>query len=366
MPTTVQHTRQTLNFSAGPAVLPEEILRQAADDVWDIDASGIGILEHSHRGPVVDGIFEEAQAACRRVGGIPDEFEVLFLQGGASMQFAMIPMAFLPPSGTADHVHTGAWTKRAIADARAIGNVHLAFDGTDGEFRSTPGRDDLHWSDEPVYCAYCSNNTIFGTRFSAAPDAPGPLIADMSSEMFSRPIDWTKHAMVHAGGQKNLGPAGVTLVVIHRDLLERARRDLPSMLRYDLHADKDSRYNTPPVFAIHVCGLVFRWIESMGGVEAMARRNEAKAKLIYDAIDGSGGYFRGHADPDCRSVMNIPFMTQSPEQDAAFLKIAQNQGMSGLKGHRSVGGLRASIYNAFPEEGCAALADLMRDVADRG
>lgn len=366
MPTTIEHTRTTLNFSAGPAVLPEAVLRQAAEDVWDIDQSGIGILEHSHRGTVVDRVFEETSAACRRVGSIPDEFEVVFLQGGASMQFAMIPTAFLTAGRTADHLHTGAWTKRAIADAALVGDVHVAWDGSAGEFRTLPALGEPRWSEAPVYCAYCSNNTIYGTRFNDVPNAPGPLIADMSSEMFSRPIDWSKHAMVFAGGQKNLAPAGVTLVVIRRDLLEQARRDVPSMLRYDLHAEKDSRYNTPPVFAIHVCGLVFKWIESIGGLDAMAARNNAKAALIYDAIDQSGGFFRGHADESCRSVMNVPFVTPSPEQDAAFLQCAQEAGMSGLKGHRSVGGLRASIYNAFPESGCQALAQLMRDAAARG
>ena len=366
MPNVVEHTRTTLNFSAGPAVLPESVLTKAREAVWDIDGTGIGILEHSHRGTVVDRVFEEAKATCRRIGDIPDDFEVLFLQGGASMQFAMIALAFLAEGRTADYLHTGAWTKRAIADARVIGDVHVAFDGEDGGFRSLPADNDIHWSKDPVYAAYCSNNTIYGTRFNAPPQAPAPLIADMSSEMFSRPIDWSKHAMVYAGSQKNLGPAGVTMVVIRRTLLEQAHRDLPAMLRYDLHADKDSRYNTPPVFAIFVCGLVFKWIEDMGGTAAMAVRNDAKAKRIYDAIDNSNGFWRGHAMPTCRSVMNIPFVSPSPEQDAEFLSLTADAGMSGLKGHRSVGGLRASIYNAFPEEGCATLASLMHDFARRG
>ena len=365
MPNVVEHTRATLNFSAGPAVLPESVLLEAREALWDIDDTGIGILEHSHRGPAVDRVFEAAQATCRRVGNIPDDFEVLFLQGGASMQFAMLAMAFLAEGRTGDYLHTGAWTKRAIADAQVVGDVHVAFDGSDDGFRSIPTAADIAWSEHPVYAAYCSNNTIYGTRFDTAPDAPAPLIADMSSEMFSRPIDWSKHAMVYAGGQKNLGPAGVTLAVIKRDLLELARRDLPDMLRYDLHASKDSRYNTPPVFAIYVCGLVFKWIEEMGGTEAMAARNNAKAKCIYDAIDTSEGFWKGHANSSCRSVMNIPFVSPTPEQDAAFLALAAQAGMSGLKGHRSVGGLRASTYNAFPEQGCEALASLMRDFAKR-
>jgi phosphoserine aminotransferase len=278
----------------------------------------------------------------------------------------MIPSAFLSPGRTADYLHTGAWTKRAIADARELGTVHLAYDGTDGDFKRLPGDADLRWSDNPVYCAYCSNNTIYGTRFTTAPTAPAPLLADMSSEMFSRPIDWSRHAMVYAGAQKNLGPSGMALVVMRKDLIEQARRDLPAMWRYDVHADKGSRYNTPPVFGVYMCGLVFKWIESMGGIAAMAARNEAKAAALYAAIDGSNGFWRGHADMQCRSVMNIPFVAPSPDQDAAFLDLATQNGMSGLKGHRSVGGLRASVYNAFPEDGCTALAQLMRDFAARG
>ena len=366
MTTTVQHERSALNFSAGPAVLPESVLAQARQDIWDIDDTGIGILEQSHRGKVVDQIFEETVSTCRRVGQIPDDFEVLFLQGGASMQFAMIPMAFLTSGRTADYLHTGAWTERAIADARELGDVHVAFDGTDGNFKRLPSDGEIRWSDNPVYCAYCSNNTIYGTRFTSAPAAPAPLVADMSSEMFSRPIDWSRHAMVYAGAQKNLGPSGLALVVMRKDLIERARQDLPGMLRYDVHAAKGSRYNTPPVFGVYMCGLVFKWIESMGGTQAMAARNEAKAATLYAAIDDSNGFWQGHADVQCRSVMNVSFVSPSPEQDKAFLDIAQQAGMSGLKGHRSVGGLRASIYNAFPEDGCTALAQRMRDFAAGG
>jgi phosphoserine aminotransferase len=362
----VEHVRTALNFSAGPAILPESVLEQAREDLWDIDDSGIGVLEHSHRGAVINRVFEEAEADCRRVGGIPDDFSVLFLQGGASMQFAMIAMNFLKEGRTADYLHTGAWTERAIADARIVGNVHLPFDGTDGGFKSIPANDALQWSTDPVYAAYCSNNTIYGTRFNHVPNAPAPLIADMSSEMFSRPIDWSRHAMVYAGAQKNLGPAGVTLAVIRTDLLEQTNARLPSMLQYALHAKKGSRYNTPPVFGVYICGLVFKWIESMGGVEAMSNRNDAKAKCIYDAIDHSGGFWSGHADIDCRSAMNIPFVSPSGDQDTAFLERAGQEGMSGLKGHRSVGGLRASIYNAFPDAGCNTLAQLMRDVAAAG
>ena len=366
MTTCVEQTRRTLNFSAGPAVLPEPVLEQARADLWNIDETGIGVLEHSHRGPSIDRVFEEAEAACRRVGDVPDDWSVLFLQGGASMQFAMLAMNFLKAGRTADYLHTGAWTKRAIADAKAVGDVHVAWDGSGDTFAHLPAAVDIQWSDDPVYAAYCSNNTIYGTRFDTPPDAPAPLIADMSSEMYSRPIDWSKHAMVYAGAQKNLGPSGMALVLIRPDLIDRVNAALPAMLRYDVHADKGSRYNTPPVFGVYICGLMFQWIESMGGTAAMSDRNDAKAAKIYDAIDSSGGFWRGHADTACRSLMNIPFVSPSPEQDAAFLQAATDNGMSGLKGHRSVGGLRASLYNALPEAGCDALAQLMRDVAAKG
>ena len=366
MPSTVQQTRTTLNFSAGPAILPESVIEQARADLWDIDDTGIGVLEHSHRGKAINRVFEEAEATCRRVGDIPDDFDVLFLQGGASMQFAMLPLNFLPKGRTADYLHTGAWTKRAIADARTVGDVHVAFDGSSDNFKAIPTPDQIGWSDNPVYAACCSNNTIYGTRFDVMPDAPCPMATDMSSEMFSRPIDWSAHAMVYAGAQKNLGPAGVSLVVIRKDFLAQAATHLPSMLAYTIHAEKSTRYNTPPVFGVYICGEVFKWIESLGGTSAMAARNDAKAAIIYDAIDDSDGFWNGHAHAECRSAMNIPFTAPTPEQDAAFLERAAKEGMSGLKGHRSVGGLRASIYNAFPEAGCTALAQLMRDVAAKG
>ncbi len=366
MPSTVQQTRTTLNFSAGPAILPESVIEQARADLWDIDDTGIGVLEHSHRGKAINRVFEEAEATCRRVGDIPDDFDVLFLQGGASMQFAMLPLNFLPEGRTADYLHTGAWTKRAITDARTVGDVHVAFDGSGDNFKAVPTLDQIAWSENPAYAACCSNNTIYGTRFDVMPDAPCPMATDMSSEMFSRPIDWSAHAMVYAGAQKNLGPAGVSLVVIRKDFLAQSATHLPSMLGYAIHAEKGSRYNTPPVFGVYICGEVFKWIESLGGTSAMAARNDAKAAIIYDAIDDSGGFWNGHAHADCRSVMNIPFTAPTPEQDTAFLERAAKEGMSGLKGHRSVGGLRASIYNAFPEAGCMALAQLMRDVAAEG
>ncbi len=357
--TTVTAARTTLNFSAGPAVLPECVLEQAAGDIMDLDATGIGVLEHSHRGPAIDRVFEEAVADCRALADIPEDFDILFLQGGASMQFAMVPMNFLHDGRTADYVDTGSWTAKAIKDAGMVGAVNTAWSGKGDGYRTLPSAGDILWSDNATYGWYCTNNTIYGTAWSEPPACDVPLVADMSSDIFSRPIDWAGHDLVFAGAQKNIGPAGVTLVIIRRSMLEHANMELPAMLRYGIHADKGSRYNTPPVFGVYCAGLVFKWIRSLGGLKVVEAMNTRKAQLIYTAIDNSGGFYRGHADPSCRSLMNIPFTTPNAELDAAFIAEAAAEGMSTLKGHRSVGGIRASIYNAFPEDGCRRLADFM-------
>jgi phosphoserine aminotransferase len=349
----------TLNFSAGPAVLPESVIERAAHDLHDLDNTGIGVLEHSHRGPAIARVFEEATNDCRAVGDIPDEFEILFLQGGASTQFGMIPMNFLPAGRTADYVDTGSWTSKAIKDAGQVGSAHAAWSGKESAYRSIPADSDIAWTQDAAYAYYCTNNTIYGTRWNHTPASSAPLIADMSSDIFSRPIDWSKHAMVFAGAQKNIGPAGVTLVVIRRDFLGTANTHLPAMLRYGIHAEKASMYNTPPVFAVYCAGLVFKWILSLGGVAAVETINDRKAAIIYKAIDDSDGFYTGHADAANRSTMNIPFTSPSPELDAAFIDQAAEAGMVNLKGHRSVGGIRASVYNAFPEAGCHKLSEFM-------
>jgi phosphoserine aminotransferase len=363
MNSTVTSTRTTLNFSAGPSVLPECVLEQAARDIIDLDGTGISVLEHSHRGPAIDRVFDEAMADCRGLANIPDDFDILFLQGGASMQFGMIPMNFLPTGSHADYVDTGSWTAKAVKDASTVGDVRVAWSGKDGGYSDTPASADIAWTPDAAYGYYCTNNTIYGTQSSAPTTCAAPLIADMSSDIFSRPIDWSKHAMVFAGAQKNMGPAGVTLVVIRKDFMSTARTEMPAMFRYGIHADKGSRYNTPPVFAVYCAGLVFKWIQSLGGLDKVAEMNARKAAIIYEAIDGSDGFYTGHAKIGCRSLMNIPFTTPSPELDAAFIAIAKSAGMSSLKGHRSIGGIRASVYNAFPEEGCLKLADLMNNFA---
>lgn len=359
-------SERVFNFSAGPAILPEPVLREAQRDIWDIGGTGIGILEHSHRGAVFDAILAQAEADCRRLASIPDEYRVLFLQGGASTQFFMVPANLLPPGGTADYLETGYWAGRAIEEARHYGEVHIAASGRADHFRHIPTPGETQYSRSPAYVHFTSNNTIYGTQFAHEPEPPQgvPLVCDASSDLFSRPIDVRRYGLIYAGAQKNLGPAGATLVIVHQDLLERTARDLPSMLRYQVHAEKGSRYNTPPVFAIYVMHRVFAWLLEQGGLEAMAARNRAKAASIYDVIDETG-FYEGTASPESRSLMNITFRLSSPELESRFIAEAAAEGMVGLKGHRAVGGVRASIYNAFPEKGCQALAEFMRDFEAR-
>ena len=352
-----------LNFSAGPAVLPEEVLHQAQHDIWNIFDSGIGIMEHSHRGKAFDRVMDEAVADCRAIGTISEDYHVLLLQGGATTQFAMIPMSFLHQGRIADYPDTGVWTTKAIKEAKLFGNVNVAFEGAKCGYDHTPSDDEITQSKDAAYFHYCSNNTIYGTRYNKPPRTGAPLVADMSSEMFSRPIDVNRHALIYAGAQKNLGPAGVTLVILRKDFASTAKKGLPSMFDYSKLAEQDSRLNTPPTFGIYVMGQVFKWILGQGGLAAIETRNERKAKFIYDVIDASGGFYRGVSRSDCRSRMNITFRCQTPELDSAFVAGAKVEGMDGLKGHRDAGGLRASVYNAFPVAGCERLAQFMREFA---
>lgn len=363
----VPHVSERIfNFAPGPAVLPEEVLEQLARDVWEIDGSGIGILEHSHRGPVVDRVFAEAEADCRKLAALPDEYRVLFLQGGASTQFLMLPANFLPAEGTADYLLTGSWSARAVAEAERYGRVHLAASSAESRFSYVPGPHETRYSQAPAYVHFTSNNTIAGTQFSEPPTPPvgSWLACDASSDIFSRPLDVSGYGLLYAGAQKNLGPAGVTLAIIREDLLEGAVRDLPPMLRYATHAGADSRYNTPPVLQVYVVGRVLRWLLDRGGLEAVGEANRAKAALVYEVLDRSD-FYRGAARRDSRSDMNITFRLPSEELEAEFLAEAEGERMSGLKGHRSVGGVRASIYNAFPRAGCEALAAFMREFERR-
>ena len=354
------------NFSAGPAVLPEPVIKQAQQDIWNVRNSGIGIMEHSHRGKVYDDIHNEAIANCRKLANISDDYHVLFLQGGASSQFFMVPMSFLSKGKTADFINTGAWTTKAIKEAKRFGNVHIAATGEETNFDHIPTAADIRFSDNPVYVHITTNNTIFGTEWTEEPEIPDGafLVGDTSSDMFSRPINVNKYGIIFAGAQKNLGPSGVTLVIIRKDLLDQANDDLPTMLDYRTHANKNSMFNTPPAFGIYIMGEVFKYVLEMGGLEAMAKHNQEKAAIIYDALEESD-LWHLPAKPGSRSLMNICFRTESDDLNKQFIAEALEQGMSGLKGHRSVGGMRASVYNAFPKQGCEKLADFIRAFAKK-
>jgi phosphoserine aminotransferase len=354
-------TRRIWNFSAGPAVLPEVVLEEAKDNLLSLGTTGIGICEHSHRGKPFIAVAAEAEALCRELAGIPSNYKVLFLQGGASLQFAMIPMNLLSADRTADYLVTGSWAEKAVHEAKAWGGTHVACSSKDANYNYIPHQ--VKYSDRPLYVHFTSNNTIFGTQFTAAPQgipAEASLICDASSDIFSRPIDIQKYGLIYAGAQKNLGPSGVTLVIIREDLVAAGRKDLPAMLQYRTHSENESMYNTPPTFGIYLMMLVFRWIKAQGGLAAMEQRNQAKAKILYDYL-GQSSLFRATAKADSRSLMNVTFVTGDEARDNAFVKASEAAGFSGLKGHRSVGGMRASIYNAFPPEGVSALVQFMKD-----
>lgn len=368
--TAAMQTR-TLNFSAGPSCLPEEVIRQAQQDIWDIFGTGIGIMEHSHRGPAYDRVLAEAEADCRKVAGIPSNYKVLFLTGGATTQNYMVPANLLGQNETADYLTTGYWAEKSAEHAKMYGTIHESWDGRPHKHTFIPSDAEIKWSGRPSYAHMCSNNTIYGTQWRTAdgslrlPKVPDgcPLVCDMSSDIFSRPLDISKFGLIYAGAQKNIGIAGTTLVIIREDLLQRKPRALPLMLQYAVHAKDESRHNTPPVFPIYMSGLMFKWILKQGGLSAMQKQNEAKARPIYDAIDASGGFYKGHARADCRSTMNILFNAPTPQLEDTFIKEASAHGMDGLKGHRSTGGMRASTYNAFPVEGAKRLAEFMREFA---
>lgn len=350
------------NFGAGPGVLPEPVLEQARQDLWAVGGSGIGIMEHSHRGKLFDRIILEAEADCRALAGISDDYHVLFLQGGASQQFAQVPMNFLAAGRTADYLVTGVWSQKALKEAKAIGATHVAASGEAQGFARIPDPASIQWSSSPVYAHMTTNNTIYGTQWAREPDVPAgvPLVADTSSDMFSRPIEVSRYGMIYAGAQKNLGPSGVVLVIIRKDLVEQGATDIPLILQYRTHAKERSLYNTPPTFGIYVMGAVFKWIQAGGGLAAMAERNEAKANLLYRALDASS-FYSTTVDPASRSRMNVCFRSPSEETDARFIAAATKAGFEGLKGHRSAGGMRASIYNACPVESVAALVAFMQE-----
>jgi phosphoserine aminotransferase len=349
------------NFSAGPAVLPLTVLEQAQRDMIALPGVGMSVLEISHRSKPFDEIIQGCEADVRKLAGISDDYHVLFLQGGASLQFSMVPLNLLPADGSADYVVTGVWAQKAVKEAKRVGGVRIAASGEAESFARIPAQAELSLDPKAAYVHYTTNNTIYGTEFHYLPQVGSvPLVADTSSDMFSRPLDVSKYALIYAGAQKNLGPSGVTLVIVRKDMLERTPKSLATMLQYGVHAENQSLYNTPPVFGIYTMRLVMAWFVAQGGLAAIERLNLRKADKLYAEIDRSG-FYRGHAKPDSRSRMNITFRLPSEELEKKFAKEATAAGMDGLKGHRSVGGLRASIYNAFPEAGVDALVRFMQE-----
>ena len=347
-------------FSAGPAVLPEEVLQEAADEMLDYRGTGMSVMEMSHRSKAYDTIIKEAEADLRELMNIPDNYKVLFLQGGASQQFAMIPMNLMK-NRVADYIVTGQWAKKAYQEASLYGKANKIASSEDKTFSYIPDCSDLPISEDADYVYICENNTIYGTKFKSLPNTKGkPLVADVSSCFLSEPVDVTKYGVIYGGVQKNIGPAGVVIVIIREDLItEDVLPGTPTMLRYKIHADADSLYNTPPAYGIYICGKVFKWLKKMGGLEAMKERNEKKAKILYDYLDESK-LFKGTVRKEDRSLMNVPFITGNEELDAKFVKEAKEAGFENLKGHRTVGGMRASIYNAMPIEGVEKLVEFMK------
>ena len=354
-------TNRIFNFSAGPAVLPEEVLREAQENLLSLPGVGMSILEISHRSKPFDEVIEGCEADLRTLGGIPNDYHVLFLQGGASLQFSMVPMNILARDASADYIVTGVWSQKAVKEAKRVGTVKIAASTEDGNFTRVPRQDELTLDPNAAYVHYTTNNTIFGTEFTYRPETGSvPLVADASSDIYSGPIDVSKYALIYAGAQKNLAPAGLTLVIIRDDLLKRTPSSLPTMMQYPVHAENKSLYNTPPVFAIYIMRLVLRWLLKQGGLTAVEKINARKADKLYAEIDRSG-FYKGHAAKDSRSRMNITFRLPNEDLDKKFAKEATAAGLDGLKGHRSVGGMRASIYNAFPEAGVDALVQFMRE-----
>ncbi|GAB4385388.1 MAG: 3-phosphoserine/phosphohydroxythreonine transaminase [Phycisphaerales bacterium] len=356
--------RNTFNFSAGPGVLPESVLRQAQQDIYDIFGSGMGVLELSHRGKEFDRITEETEAACRQVANIPDDYAVFWMQGGATSQCYFVPANFLPSDRTADYFQTGKWANDSIKEVPHYGKCHICGSSKETNYDHIPTGDEVHYSENPVYVHFTSNNTIMGTEFQTEPTPPKGafLVCDASSNIFSKPIDVTKYGLIYAGAQKNLGPAGITLLIARKDLVREPVRDLPTMMRFHKHAEEHGRFNTPPTFGVYLMGQVFKWILAEGGLAAMRERNVEKASIVYDFLD-SQDFYVPHARKDSRSMMNITFRCPTPELDKLFIEGAAARGMRELKGHRSIGGMRASMYNAFPKAGAEALVAYMKEFA---
>lgn len=359
---------RVFNFAAGPAALPTAVLEQVRDELLNYKGSGVSVMEISHRSKQFDEIMAGAIARTKQILGLGDDYSVLFMQGGASLQFTMVPMNLQLDGHPVDVIHSGYWTEKAIDELKRGHEYRLVASGEKDGFKKLPSIDERELSPKASYVYMCSNNTIYGTQFKTFPTVPSgvPLVCDMSSDFMSRKLDYKKFDVIFAGAQKNLGPSGVCMVVMKTELAERASKELPTMLQYRTHIKNDSRYNTPPAFGIYVCDLVMQWIQKEGGLDAIEKRNEAKAKIVYDAIDGSGGFYASPLHKPDRSLMNVVFRIKPGAPDAekleeTFVKEAKAVGLNELKGHRAIGGLRASIYNAHPLEGCQALAEFMKN-----
>jgi len=358
--------KRAFNFNAGPAALPLDVLLQAQEEIVDYAGAGMSIMEMSHRSALYEGVNNETQDLLRELYGIPANYRILFLQGGASTQFAMIPMNLLTPETVGAYVMTGSWASKAEKEARLIGQTVAAASSEADQYKRIPSLSEIQIPSNAAYLHVTSNETIEGTQFKQFPDTGNvPLIADMSSDILSRPVDVSKFGMIYAGAQKNLGPSGVTIVIAREELVTASPKTIPTMLRYDIHANNNSLYNTPPSFSVYLVNRMLKWIKSSGGVAAIEQINQEKTNLIYDTIDQSRGFYLGFADTASRSEMNITFRIHSEELEKQFIKESEQQGFVGLKGHRSVGGLRASTYNAVPLESCKALAEFMADFQKR-
>lgn len=360
-------SQRVFNFSAGPAVMPVSVLKELQEELLSLPGAGASLMELSHRGQVFVDVLHDAQDTIRSLYGISDDYEVLFLQGGAALQFSMIPANLIRGTAkTAQYLVTGSWGKKAVGEAKKEGKVEVIYDAKESGYAHVPSDGDYAASEDAAYLYYCSNETIQGVQFSEEPACPAgvPLICDASSDILSRPLEISKYGILYACAQKNAGPAGVTVVIIRKELLNHAPDDLAGYLTYKNHADNDSEWNTPPTFAIWALGKIAHWLaDDIGGLDAMQKLNEQKAKLLYDSIDASSGFYAGHARPDCRSKMNVTFNLPSDELLTKFVKEAATHDLASLKGHRSIGGIRASIYNAMPLEGAQTLANFMNDFA---
>ncbi len=354
--------KRIYNFSAGPAILPEDVLKEAQENLFALPGVGMSILEISHRSKTFDNVINEAKEDLKKLLSIPDNYTILFLQGGASLQFCMVPLNLMPPKNKADYINTGSWSKKAIKEAKRAGTVNVAASTEEGNFKRIPKQSELKLDPDAAYVHFTSNNTIYGTEWSSEPEVGNvPLVCDASSDILSKKIDVKKYGLIYAGAQKNMGPSGVSLVIIRNDLIEKSPENLYSMLSYKVHAGANSLFNTPNCFGIYIIGLVAKWLLKNGGLDSMHKLNKEKAEILYNCIDSSNGFYKGHAEKDSRSIMNVTFNLATEELEKNLIQEAGDAGFSGIKGHRSVGGLRASIYNAFPKQGVVDLVDFMKD-----